>query len=165
MNECDEYDFNVDKRSVRDHIAVLIKRRKRKIRAEEKASFLKPDPSELELALDDIMSLEEKAGEELAEVSQRKREQRNKEKFIATDIRNKAKKKLGETQKRQRDVTTKKTRRSGKDALDIFYKKMTMIHNRKRKSSSLRNLGKIWKNKKLILTRCAKTNHNNKNLK
>ena len=45
LNDCDEHEFNVDKWSVRDHIGVLMKRNKRKVAAEEKASGINPEPS------------------------------------------------------------------------------------------------------------------------
>jgi hypothetical protein len=52
----------VDKRSVRDHIAVLINRYKKKMRAEENASGIDPDePSELDTMVEEIIEFEESA--------------------------------------------------------------------------------------------------------
>lgn len=55
LNECTEVRFSVDKRSVRDHMGILVNKL-RKIRAEEKASGIAPDePSELENLFDNII--------------------------------------------------------------------------------------------------------------
>ena len=60
--QCSTLKFVVDKRSVRDHIAVLINRYKKKMRAEENASGIDPDePSELDTMVAEIIELEESA--------------------------------------------------------------------------------------------------------
>ena len=60
LNECTVLRFSVDKRSVRDHMGILVNKHKRKVRAEENASCIAPDkPSELENLLDTIIALEE----------------------------------------------------------------------------------------------------------
>ena len=60
LNECTVLRFSVGKRSVRDHMGILVNKHKRKVRAEEKASGIAPDePSELENLLDTIIALEE----------------------------------------------------------------------------------------------------------
>ena len=57
--QCSTLKFVVDKRSVRDHIAVLINRYKKKMRAEENASGIDPDePSELDTMVEEIIEME-----------------------------------------------------------------------------------------------------------
>ena len=59
LNKCSVPKFFVDKRSVRDHVGIVVNRHKKKLRDEEKASGITPDePSELDLALDTIIALE-----------------------------------------------------------------------------------------------------------
>ena len=85
LNDTDQPKFKVDKRSVRDHIAILIKRQKRKIAAEEKASGINPEPTELDNALEEIIALEETADVELAELNNDKKEKIEQDKLTATD--------------------------------------------------------------------------------
>ena len=62
LNKCTVHQFRVDKRSVRDHVGILVNKYKRKVRAEEKASGIAPDePTELDNLLDTIIALEESA--------------------------------------------------------------------------------------------------------
>ena len=68
-NECTVLRFSVDKRSVRDHMGILVNKHKRKVRAEEKASGIAPDePSEMENLLDTIIALEESSEAESQEL-------------------------------------------------------------------------------------------------
>ena len=126
LSDIDQPKFTVDKRSVRDHISILIKRQKRKVAAEEKASGINPEPTELDNALEQIMALEETADVELAELNNEKKEKVEQDKLTATDMRKKAMEKLGDTQKRQReegDQKTRKSRRNGNDALQFLKEK------------------------------------------
>ena len=43
LNKCSVPKFFVDKRSVRDHVGILVNRHKKKLRDEEKASGITPD--------------------------------------------------------------------------------------------------------------------------
>jgi hypothetical protein len=97
LNDIDTPRFNVDKRSVRDHIGILIKRQKKKLSAEEKASGINPEPTELDHALEEIIILEEASEMELVEFNYEKKEKVEQDKLKATDIRQKAMEKLGET--------------------------------------------------------------------
>ena len=75
LNECTLLRFNVDKRSVRDHMGILVNKRKRKVRAKEKASGIAPgEPSELENLLDTITALEESSEAESPELRVEKNE-------------------------------------------------------------------------------------------
>ena len=58
----------VDKRSVRDHVGILVYKHKKKLLAEEKATGITPDePTELESLLDMIIALGESGEAELQE--------------------------------------------------------------------------------------------------
>ena len=75
LNECTALRFSVDKRSVRDHIRILVKKDKRKVRAKEKTSGIAPgEPSELENRLDTIIALEESSEAESPELRVEKNE-------------------------------------------------------------------------------------------
>ena len=75
LNECTALRFSVDKRSVRDHIRILVKKDKRKVRAKEKTSGIAPgEPSELENLLDTIIALEESSEAESPELRVEKNE-------------------------------------------------------------------------------------------
>ena len=75
LNECTVLRFSVDKRSVPDHIGILVNKDKRKVRAKEKASGIAPgEPSELENLLDTIIALEESSEAESPELRVEKNE-------------------------------------------------------------------------------------------
>ena len=72
LNECTVLRLSVDKRSVRDHMGTLVNKRKRKVRAEEKASGIAPDePSELENLLDTIIAALEESSETITGIKSR----------------------------------------------------------------------------------------------
>ena len=106
LNKCTVLRFNVDKRSVRDHLGILVNKHKRKLRAEEKASGIAPDePSELENLLDTIIALEESADAESQESRAEKNEKCENDRAKAEDARFKAMEKLSETRKRLKNLT------------------------------------------------------------
>ena len=75
LNECTALRSSVDKRSVRDHIGILVNKDKRKVRAKEKASGIAPgEPSELENLLHTIIALEESSEAESPELRVEKNE-------------------------------------------------------------------------------------------
>ena len=53
--------FFVTKRSVRDHLTILIKRYREKMNAEERSTGVSPEPTELDQALADIIEMEQVA--------------------------------------------------------------------------------------------------------
>ena len=60
LNTCTVPKVRVDKRSVRDHVGILVYEHKKKLQAEEKATGITPDePTELENLLNTITALEE----------------------------------------------------------------------------------------------------------
>ena len=123
--QCSTLKFVVDKRSVRDHIGVLIN--KKKMRAEENASGIAPDePSELDSMLEEIVELEETAVLDQQVVDDEKRDSLEKDREMAQDMRHKAMEKLSETTKRkakEENEVLKKKRRSAFDTLQYLKEK------------------------------------------
>ncbi|XP_048577829.1 probable basic-leucine zipper transcription factor K [Nematostella vectensis] len=114
--------FNVDSRAVRDHLGNLIKKYKKQMRAEERASGIAPDePSELDQLIKQIIELEETT---VPEDSQRQaKEKANKAK--AEDVRLTAMERLSQTKKRDFkegdvDVEPKRQKRKGGDAIEFL---------------------------------------------
>ena len=94
--------FKVDKRSVREHLLVLVNQYKRKMRQEERASGISPETSELDTLLEEILERTELAAKENHGEKKQKVE---KEKEQAQDVRLKAMERLAETKKRNEDQT------------------------------------------------------------
>ena len=123
LNKCSVPKFRVDKRSVRDHVGILVYKHKKKLQAEEKATGITPDePTELENLLDKIIALEESGEAELQETSSKKLQY---DRAKAEDVRLKAMEKLSDTKKRdssadESDDKPKRQRRSGGDAIEYL---------------------------------------------
>ncbi|XP_068674700.1 uncharacterized protein [Montipora foliosa] len=120
--------FFVTKRSVRDHLNILIKRYRKKMNAEERSTAVSPEPTELDQALADIIEMEEVAStsQEIDEAVIKEKEDTDKQK--AESIRKKAMEKLGETQKRaveegEQENHMKKKRRSGNETISFLREK------------------------------------------
>ncbi|CAH3114749.1 unnamed protein product [Porites lobata] len=116
--------FRVDKRSVRDHVGILVYKHKKKLLAEEKATGITPDePTELENLLDMIIALEESGEAELQETQGTASKKRQYDRAKVKDVRLKAMEKLSETKKRgssedESDDKPKRQPRSGGDAIE-----------------------------------------------
>ena len=131
LNAVSEPRFSVSVRSVRDRInLVLIKKHKRKVAEESKASGIAVDePSEFDAAIEEICEKAEAAERDQQMISQGKKANAEKEKKQAEDMRAKALEKVRETRKRVAgdDVSEepakkeKRTRRS--EAETIVYLK------------------------------------------
>ena len=91
--------FSITKRSVRDHTSVLIKKYKKKIKDEEKASGINPQPTELDQALEEILETEEVAENEQDVDGGKRKEKEEADKHKAENMRRIAMEKLGETAK------------------------------------------------------------------
>ena len=101
LNTCPKPVFAVDKRSVRDHVAILMNGIKKKLRAEERSSdIVPPEPTELENLVEKIMALKETADAEMKEDEESVKGKAEKEKAKATDMRLKALEKVSEMMKR-----------------------------------------------------------------
>ena len=129
LNTCPKPVFAVDKRSVRDHVGILINRIKKKLRAEERSSGIAPpEPTELELLVEEIVALEETADAEMKEDDENVKGKAEKEKAKATDMRLKALEKVSETMKRHsgendQEKVKKRERRSGSETMLFLSKK------------------------------------------
>ena len=89
-------------RSVRDRVnLVLIKKHKKKVAEENKASGIVPDqPSEFESSMDEICERAEAAERDQQVISDERKANLKKEKKLAEDIRAKALEKVGETKQK-----------------------------------------------------------------
>ena len=129
LNTCPKPVFAVDKRSVRDHVGILINRIKKKLRAEERSSGIAPpEPTELENLVEEILALEETADAEMKEDDESVKGKAEKERAKATDMRLKALEKVSETMKRHSDENDqpkvkKRERRSGSETMLFLSKK------------------------------------------
>ena len=125
LNSVDEPRFSVEKRSVRDHIAILIQRFKRKEAAEAKESGTTPERTELDNALEQIIAMEESAEMEQQENGDDKREKIERDRAKAEDMRLKAMETMGETNKRKEEqgMSNNKKRRSGNETLIYLQEK------------------------------------------
>ena len=116
--------FRVDKRSVRDHVGILVYKHKKKLLAEEKATGITPDePTELENLLDMIIASEESGEVEFQQTQGTASKKRQYDRAKVKDVRLKAMEKLSETKKRgssedESDDKPKRQRRSGGDAIE-----------------------------------------------
>ena len=120
--------FFVTKRSVRDHLNILIKRYRKKMNTEERSPGVSPEPTELDQALADIIEIEEVAftSQEIDEAVIKEKEDTDKPK--AETIRKMAMEKLGETQKTaveegEQENHMKKRRRSVNETISFLHEK------------------------------------------
>lgn len=119
--------FSVSARSVRDRVnLVLIKKHKKKVAEESKASGIAVDePSEFDAAIEEICEKADAAEREQQMISEGKKANAEKEKKQAEDMRAKALEKVGETRKRvvgddvseEPQKKEKRTRRSGAETI------------------------------------------------
>ena len=94
LNSVEKPKFNVDQRSVRDHYMKLGKMHKRKMAAEERASGISPEHTELDEALQDIIERSEGAQDELAKGEERKEKNAEKDKETAENARKRSMERL-----------------------------------------------------------------------
>ena len=119
--------FFVTKRSVRDHLNIVIKRYRKKMNTEERSTGVSPEPTELDQALADIIEMEEVAStsQEIDEAVIKEKEDTDKQK--AESMRKMAMEKLGETQKRAVEEGEQenhiKKKRSGNETISFLREK------------------------------------------
>ena len=119
--------FSVSLRSVRDRVnLVLIKKHKKKVAEESKASGIAVDePSEFDLGMEEICEKAEAAEKDQQMMSEEKKANVEKEKKQAENMRAKALEKVGETRKRvvsddgsgEPEKKEKRARRSGTETI------------------------------------------------
>ena len=124
LNAYQEVRFIVDQRAVRDRYLKIEKNYKRKMLAEESASGISPDVTELDQAIESIVKRSEGAHEEIEKVGINKRKQAEKERENAESMRKRAMERLAETREREGSASAKKKRRSvGSDAVEHLTEK------------------------------------------
>lgn len=118
MNKCSVPKFRVDKRSVRNHVGILVYKHKKKLQTEEKATGVTADePTELENLLDTIIAFSyRKHREQVVKQYDRAKTE---------EVRLKAMEKLSEKKKRdssadESDDKLMRQRRSGDDAIEYL---------------------------------------------
>ena len=116
--------FIVEKRSVRDHIGILVQRFKRKEASELRESGTTPERTELDDAIEQIIAMEESADTEQQEIDDERKEKLEGDRKKAEDVRKKAMEKVGQTQRRKSDQEgssqAKKSRRSGSETVEFL---------------------------------------------
>lgn len=116
LNSVQDPHFNVEKRSVRDHIGILVQRYKRQQAQELRESGTTPERTDLDAALEQIIAMEESADCEQQEINDENREKQEVDRKKAEDVRKKAMETMRVTQKRNSENGSnqaKKSRRSG----------------------------------------------------
>ena len=94
--------FIVEKRSVRDHIAILIQRFKRQHAQELRESGTTPQHTELDAAIEQIIAIEESSDTEQQEMKDENRGKVEADRKKAEDMYQKALETMGKTQPEQR---------------------------------------------------------------
>ncbi|PFX27298.1 hypothetical protein AWC38_SpisGene8000 [Stylophora pistillata] len=159
LNKCSVLKFRVDKRSVRDHVGILVYKHKKKLQAEEKATGITPDePTELENLLDTIITLEECGEAELQETQGTSSKKLQYDRAKAEDVRLKAMEKLSDTKKRdssadESDDKPKRRRRSGGDAIDYLAERAKASDQLKAEDLKMRKEHQILEREKMEVLR------------
>ena len=115
--------FYVDKRSVRDHIGVLVQRFKRKEAKELKESGTNPTKTEVDVAIEQIIAMEESADEQHDLEDGEKKDKMEGDRLKAEEMRRTAMETMGKTQKRKSEEgqsKAKKCRRSGSETVEFL---------------------------------------------
>ena len=123
LNAVKDPHFTVEKRSVRDHIGILVQRFKKQQAQELRESGISPERTELDAAIEQIIAFEESADTEQQEANDENREKLQADRKKAEDVRKKAMETMGETKKRNSEEETtqaKKSRRNGSGAVEYL---------------------------------------------
>ncbi|CAH3141166.1 unnamed protein product, partial [Pocillopora meandrina] len=118
LNGFDHPKFQVNKRSTRDRLTLLITKNKTDMRQEENASRIAWEETELDQALKEIIDKEKLVNEKGSEAKKKEKE----EKAAAEELRKTAMERLGHTQKRNSEgesdrAQAKKSRRRSFDVV------------------------------------------------
>lgn len=101
LRNCNELNFFVNIKSLRDHLNYQIKKRNRTLRDEERASGIEVETSEMDVLLDEISNGIEIANEIRTEKLDMNKKKEEAEKLKAEEIRNQAMESMGETRRRR----------------------------------------------------------------
>ena len=126
LNSVEGLRFVVDQRGVRERYAKLERNFKRKMAAEERASGISPEKTELDEAIENIMERREGAEEEIAQRAESTAVVMEKERETAESVRKKSMERLAETRERENQRNAKKKRNSGEETLDFMKDKWRM---------------------------------------
>ena len=141
LNSIKDPVFLVDKRSVRDHIGVLVQRFKRKEAKELKETGTSPTKTELDDAIEQIIAMEESADEQHDLEDGEKKEKMEGDRMKAEEMRRTAMETLGKTQKRKSEEgqsKSKKSRRSGSETVEFLKLKAEQDMDIKKQELDLR---------------------------
>ena len=133
--------FFVNKRSVRDHIGILVQRFKGKEAKELKESDISPTKTELDEGVEQIIAMEESADEQYDLEDGEKRDKMEGERLKAEEMRRTAMETLGKTQKRKSEEgqsKAKKSRRSGSETVEFLKLKAEQDMDIKKQELDLR---------------------------
>ena len=130
--------FVVDQRGVRERYAKLERNFKRKMAAEERASGISPDKTELDEAIENIMERREGAEEEIVKRAESTAVVMEKERETAESVRKRSMERLAVTRERENQRNAKKKRNSGEEALDFMKGKWRMELELRRKELEVR---------------------------
>ena len=130
----------MDKRSVRDHIGVLVQRFKRKEAKELKESGISPTKTELDEAIEQIIAMEESADEQHDLEDGEKRDKMEGDRLKAEEMRRTAMETLGKTQKRKSEEGQSKAKksRSGSETVEFLKLKAEQDMDIKKQELDLR---------------------------
>ncbi|XP_028413249.1 DNA ligase 1-like [Dendronephthya gigantea] len=122
--------FRVTQRSVRDRYALLEKKYKKKIREETLASGISPEENEIDLAMDEIVTLFNEADRENEKIAADKKRKIEEENSQAAELRQQSMESFGETRSRvnsnpdqQKELgagPTKRKRSTGSDMVSYL---------------------------------------------
>ena len=125
LNNLTQCKFNVNKRSLRDRLNLLMSKFKAKNREEERASGISPEIQEIDTLLEELCEKEEEAKNKPS--TGNKKQSLHEEKATAEEMRFKAMETMGQTQKRVEKTNgvlpAKKSRKSTGDAIGYLQKK------------------------------------------
>jgi len=117
--------FYVDKSSVRDHIGDLVQRFKRKEAKELKESGTNPMKTEANVAIEQIIAMEESADEQHDLEDDEKKDKMEEERLKEEEMRRTAVETLGKTQKSEEGKSRAKKCRSGSETVEFLKLKIS----------------------------------------
>ena len=122
FHERHQIKFRVSARSVRDRVTlVLIKNYKKKMTAEKEASGIQVGPmTEFDQAMEEVLERSQAVEALMEQANEEKRENIEKEKELAKDIRKQALERVGETKKRKGEEKPRGKRRSGGETMEYL---------------------------------------------
>ena len=146
--------FFVTKRSVRDHLKILIERYRKKMNDEEKSTGVSPELTELGQALAYIIEMEEAAFTSQAIDEALRKEKADTDKQKEENVRKMAMEKLSETHTRAAEEgeqeSHKKKRRSGNETISILREKAESAEALREEDLAMRGKQQKLEKKKLV---------------